>query len=133
VRRVEDAWQGGGQWGSPTESVTDEVVWRRRGDGVPTTSAAPMINGGWLGLLQHWGRKTRVRHTEIEAGVAGKLSSPQYGNGGGSGSKSCGGGGSGDQRMAWVSSEKDLEDGGASVKGVPCERKESEGWHRWPF
>jgi hypothetical protein len=61
----------------------------------------------------------------IEAGVAGKPSSPQDGNGGGM--KSRGGGGSGDRRMAWVSLEKAFEGGGASVRGVPRERKESEG------
>jgi hypothetical protein len=62
----------------------------------------------------------------IEAGVAGKPSSLQDGNG--DGSKSRGGGGSGDWRMAWASSEMDLEGGGGSVRGVPRERKESEWW-----
>jgi hypothetical protein len=62
----------------------------------------------------------------IEAGVAGKPSSLQDGNG--DGSKSRGGGGSGDWRTAWASSEKDLEGGGGSVRGVPRERKESEWW-----
>jgi hypothetical protein len=73
-----------------------------------------------------------VRRTEIEAGVARKPSTPQDGNGGG-GSKSCGGGDSGDRITAWASSKKALEGGGASVRGVPRERKESEGWRWWPF
>jgi hypothetical protein len=73
-----------------------------------------------------------VRRIEIEAGVARKPSTPQDGNGGG-GSKSCGGGDSGDRRTAWASSKKALEGGGASVRGVSRERKESEGWRWWPF
>jgi hypothetical protein len=106
--------------------------WRQRSSDVPTTTAAPVIDGGRLRLLQHRGRKARVRCTKIEVGVAWKPSSPQDGNGGG-GSKSCGGDGSGDWRTAWASSKKALEGRGASVRGVPHERKESEGWRRWPF
>jgi hypothetical protein len=98
--------------------------WWRRCNGVLTMAVAPRIGNGWLRLLQHQGRKARVRSTEIEAGVAGKPSSPQDGNGGGS--KSRGGGGSGDRRTVWANMEKALEGGGALVRGVPCEREESE-------
>jgi hypothetical protein len=97
-------------------------------------AVAPGISGGQLGVLQHQGKKARVSPTKIEAGVAEKPSSPQNGNGSGGGLKSCGGGGSGDRRTMWASSEKALEGGGASVRGgVLCERKQSEGWHGWPF
>jgi hypothetical protein len=64
-----------------------------------------------------------VRRLEIEAGVAGKLSSLQDGNGGGGSSKSHGVGGSGDQRTVWASSEKALEGGGASVRGFRVREK----------
>jgi hypothetical protein len=73
--------------------------------------AAPVIGGGRLGHLHHRGRKARVRHTEIEAGVAGKQSSPQDGDGGGSGLKSRGGGDLGDRRIVWASLERALEGG----------------------
>jgi hypothetical protein len=44
--------------------------WWQRSVGVPTTVVALGIGHGWLGLLQHRGRKMSVRHMEIEAGVA---------------------------------------------------------------
>jgi hypothetical protein len=67
VRRGEHVGQGDGGWGSPEKSVTGEAVWRRRSDGVSMTAAAL---GDRLGLLQHRGRKVRVRRTELKGGVA---------------------------------------------------------------
>jgi hypothetical protein len=123
VQRGEDVEQGGDRWGSPRESVTGEAVLAAEERRCSNDGGG---SGDWCGLLQVHGRKARVRRMGIEAGVAGKPSSLQDGNG--DGSKSRGGGGSGDWRTAWVSSEKDLEGGGGSVRGVPRERKESEWW-----
>jgi hypothetical protein len=40
------------------------------------TTTAPVVDSGQHGLLQHRGSRVRVRHAEIEVGVAGRWSSP---------------------------------------------------------
>jgi hypothetical protein len=78
-----------------------------------------VISGGQLGLLQHRRRKVRVRRMRIEAGVAGKPSSLQDGNGDIGVLRSRGGGG-----FLTIDGGREVGEGGGDARvTVSGERK----------